>query len=80
MLVEDTGPGIPSHDYEVIFERGFTRKPAGQGLGLYISQAILGKEGYSLSTRESQTGASFVIAPELQIEDTEGDAMDGLLS
>jgi signal transduction histidine kinase len=63
MFVDDNGPGIPDRDREVIFERGFTRRAGGQGLGLHIARAVLEKEGYSLSLRASESGASFVIAP-----------------
>jgi signal transduction histidine kinase len=64
MSVEDTGPGIPLRDHTAIFDRGFTRRPGGQGLGLYISRAVLEREGYSLTLRDSETGASFLIAPD----------------
>lgn len=61
MVVEDTGPGVPERDRAAIFDRGFTRRPGGQGLGLFISRAVLEKEGYSLRLRDSEAGASFVI-------------------
>jgi signal transduction histidine kinase len=48
MLVSDSGPGIPDRDREAVFERGFTRKPGGRGLGLYISRDVLRREGYDL--------------------------------
>lgn len=63
MVVEDTGPGVPLRDRAVIFDRGFTRRPGGQGLGLYIARAALEREGFSLTLRDSEAGASFVIAP-----------------
>lgn len=48
MLVRDTGPGIPERDHEDVFESGFTRKPGGRGLGLYISRETLRKVGFRL--------------------------------
>ncbi|MCQ8102926.1 ATP-binding protein [Methylomonas sp. SURF-2] len=48
MLVRDTGPGIPERDRVDVFESGFTRKPGGRGLGLYISHETLKKVGFRL--------------------------------
>ena len=56
MIVEDNGPGVPPEDREAIFELGFTRKPGGRGLGLYISRDVLGRVGYELNVGESPTG------------------------
>jgi len=65
IVVADTGPGIPKKDRENIFERGFTRKPAGQGIGLYIARSVLRRNGYELrlSEEERERGAAFEIAP-----------------
>lgn len=61
ILVADTGPGIPKRDREVVFEAGFTRKPGGRGMGLYISRAVLAGVGYDLTIVDSEQGATFVI-------------------
>jgi signal transduction histidine kinase len=65
LLISDNGPGIADSDKEEIFEMGFTRKPGGRGLGLYISREVLDREGYTLSVgREAEhLGATFVIEP-----------------
>lgn len=65
-IVSDNGPGIPQRDREAIFERGFTRKPGGRGMGLYISREVLRKIGYTiaLDNTASTRGASFRIEPE----------------
>jgi signal transduction histidine kinase len=65
LFISDNGPGIADSDKEEIFEMGFTRKPGGRGLGLYISREVLDREGYTLSvSRESEhSGATFVIEP-----------------
>ena len=65
LIISDNGPGIPESDREEIFELGFTRKPGGRGLGLYISREILEREGYALfvATEPGQVGATFVIEP-----------------
>ena len=65
MSISDSGPGIPPQDQETIFELGFTRKPRGRGLGLYISRDVLKKVGFDLSVSDSlgNSGATFVIQP-----------------
>jgi signal transduction histidine kinase len=65
LLISDNGPGIANSDKEEIFEMGFTRKPGGRGLGLYISREVLDREGYSLSVagQPNHSGATFVIEP-----------------
>ena len=64
-IVSDTGPGIPVRDREAVFELGFTRKPGGSGLGLYISREVLRKEGFFLELAEPvpDRGATFKIYP-----------------
>lgn len=64
-VVSDNGPGVPLRDREAIFERGFTRKPGGRGMGLKISRDVLAKEGYTLSLVDSAQGegAAFKIKP-----------------
>ena len=63
LLVADTGPGINARDQEAIFEFGFTRKPGGRGLGLYIGHATLHKAGYDLQLINSDGGATFGVVP-----------------
>lgn len=63
-IIADTGPGIPARDRDAIFELGFTRKPGGRGLGLYISREVLKREGYSLVLdvpEEGKKGAVFTL-------------------
>lgn len=47
-LISNNGPAIHRRDYETIFEQGFTRKPGGRGLGLFISKKALQKEGMDI--------------------------------
>ena len=63
-LISDTGPGVADRDSDVIFEPGFTRKPGGRGLGLYISRNVLSREGYRLEvlSADAGRGATFRIA------------------
>ena len=53
MVISDSGPGIQERDWESIFELGFTRKPAGRGLGLYISREVLRRVGYTIDIHPS---------------------------
>ncbi len=64
-IVCDNGPGVNKRDRDAVFELGFTRKPGGRGMGLYISQEVLKREKYQLSLLEtpSSKGATFVIKP-----------------
>lgn len=43
-LVANNGPQVPDRDVAGLFERGFTRKPGGRGLGLFIARKALKKE------------------------------------
>ena len=71
MIVADNGPGIPSADREAIFELGFTRKPGGRGLGLYISRDVLRRVGYELTVREPPdgNGTAFIVRPRIEEDD-----------
>ncbi|WP_024336151.1 ATP-binding protein [Desulfotignum balticum] len=63
-IIQDTGPGIPMRDRQAIFEKGFSRKPGGRGLGLFISKDILKKVDYDLIiATEYQKGTCFKIQP-----------------
>ncbi len=64
-IVSDNGPGIPIRDRGAIFELGFTRKPGGRGMGLYISREVLKKAGFKLEldTDYEKRGTTFIISP-----------------
>ena len=68
MIVMDNGPGVPIRDREAIFELGFTRKPGGRGLGLYISRDVLSRIGYDLTITSPTDGqgVAFWIKPKDQ--------------
>jgi signal transduction histidine kinase len=64
MTVEDNGPGVARGDRPFIFEPGFTRKPGGRGLGLFISREVMKRNDYRLAVEESALGgAKFIIEP-----------------
>jgi len=49
IYISNNGPSIDIRDKERIFELGFTRKPLGRGMGLYISKQVLNKAGYDIT-------------------------------
>jgi signal transduction histidine kinase len=64
-VVRDTGPGVAERDRAAVFEYGFTRKPGGRGMGLFISMQVLGKIGWELllDPRDAGAGAGFRLQP-----------------
>jgi C4-dicarboxylate-specific signal transduction histidine kinase len=72
MIVKDSGPGVSSRDREAIFELGFTRKPAGRGLGLHIAKDVLSKVGYDLLLAKNTNvgGAEFILKPQQTLKET----------
>jgi len=48
-IVSNNGPSINQRDISAIFDQGFTRKPGGRGLGLFISKKALQKEGMDIN-------------------------------
>ncbi|QSV15858.1 ATP-binding protein [Photobacterium ganghwense] len=61
--ITDSGPGIPIRDRLNIFEFGFTRKPHGRGMGLYVTKQTLNQVGLDLELGDysSDEGATFLI-------------------
>jgi len=60
--IRDTGPGVRPRDREAIFERGFSRRRGGRGLGLSLARELLERDGWSLELLDSESGAEFRIA------------------
>jgi signal transduction histidine kinase len=65
ILVSNNGPSISERDKAVIFEPGFSRKPGGRGLGLWISQQVLSRDGYRLAlvAPQPEMNVTFAIVP-----------------
>ena len=62
IVVKDNGCGIPEDICEKIFEKGFTSKQTGSGLGLYISKTAMQEQYGDLILKESgQNGTAFEI-------------------
>ena len=63
--IENNGPPVHRRDMEAIFEQGFTRKPGGRGLGLYISRRVLQKEGMNIeldNQSDPKLGVRFILS------------------
>ncbi|CAK8721549.1 Histidine kinase domain-containing protein [Candidatus Electrothrix laxa] len=64
----NNGSAIHKRDMEAIFDQGFSRKPGGRGLGLFISKKALKKEGMDLIIADSadkERGVIFeILCPE----------------
>ncbi|MFN4132670.1 MAG: ATP-binding protein, partial [Caldimicrobium sp.] len=59
---EDTGKGIPREYLDKIFEPGFSTKPHGSGLGLFVVKRIVENyKGEILVRSEEQKGTTFII-------------------
>ena len=62
LRVEDSGPGVPPEDRERIFERFFSRREGGTGVGLALARAIAQAHQGSLHVEDSELGgAAFVL-------------------
>ena len=59
----DTGPGIHRQLWDKIFALGFTTKPGGSGLGLYISKSLVESMGGRIRVEESlvSLGTTFLV-------------------
>ena len=70
VYVSNTGEPIPIRRWEVIFDQGVSFKPAGRGLGLYISREVLRGVGYTLTVIEPRPGmqVTFCIEPQETID------------
>lgn len=60
--VEDDGPGIPEDKREKVFERGFTTRETGTGLGLCIVEQVIDAHGWDVSIKDGELGgAKFLV-------------------
>jgi len=62
LKVGDSGPGVPSHLRERIFDPFFSSRKDSMGIGLSICQRIVSDHGGSITVADSQWGgAEFII-------------------
>jgi signal transduction histidine kinase len=66
LLVSNNGTPIPKKDREFLFEPAFSRKPDGRGLGLWIAQQALHRDGFRLMLRDDPVSGmtvTFAVEP-----------------
>ena len=71
ILIHDTGPGIHAHSFEKIFEKGYTTKENGCGMGLDICRNIIKQAGGKIRVQKSVlfVGTTFEILLPLNINE-----------
>jgi C4-dicarboxylate-specific signal transduction histidine kinase len=62
VLIQDTGPGIPSFVIDKIFDPFFTTKEEGTGLGLSVCQRIIHDIGGTLRVSSKGFGTLFIVS------------------
>ncbi len=68
VTVRDSGPGIDGKTQDRIYEPFFTTKPAGTGLGLYVTHEIMRHHGGEISvSSECGRGAAFTVFLPLRV-------------
>lgn len=63
--ISDTGPGIPDHLHDIVFDPFVSLRNGGRGLGLYITRELLKAIQASITlapSRAGQSGAEFVLS------------------
>jgi two-component system sensor kinase FixL len=58
--VRDFGTGLPAGESERIFERFFSTKREGMGMGLAIARSIIALHGGELAAADAQGGGACV--------------------
>jgi len=62
ILVEDHGPGVPTHRREAIFGRGVRgMDSSGSGLGLHVAQSLMRGQGGEIDIRDNPGGGTVFV-------------------
>lgn len=64
--VSDTGPGIPPEIHQSLFKPYFSTKARGTGMGLALTEKLVGQHGGRIDFRTSPQGTTFRIAVPLE--------------
>ena len=60
-IISDNGPGIRDEMRSMIFDFGFSSRPGGRGMGLYIAKQTLNELGFDITLVDSKKGTAFTI-------------------
>ncbi len=58
LRIRDSGPGIAAEHMKQVFDRNFTTRPGGYGMGLYVSKRICDRYGWQLTLDSSPNGTT----------------------
>jgi signal transduction histidine kinase len=58
LRIRDSGPGIAPEHMKQVFDRNFTTRPGGYGVGLYLSKRICDRYGWQLTLETSPAGTT----------------------
>ena len=64
-IIRDNGRGIPAEDLPHVFERSYSNRPEGTGLGLYMVKRICERYGWPISI-ESEKGQGTTVSIKFQ--------------
>jgi signal transduction histidine kinase len=70
LQVADEGPGIAPDDLPRLFDRGFTTRPDGSGLGLYIVDTVVRSHGGTVEVRLLDPGVEFVARLDIGVRES----------
>ena len=63
ITVKDNGPGIPKNIMDKIFEKGFSTKGEGRGVGLFHTKQLIESLGGSISVESMEgMGTKFTVS------------------
>lgn len=80
LVVEDTGPGIPTELLPHIFRPGVSTKTEARGLGLYLARSYVIQAGGTIWAESGPGGARFCVRIPLQVPEPAGAYVASLLS
>jgi len=61
LAIRDSGPGIAPEHINQVFDRNFTTRPGGYGVGLYLSKRICDRFGWRIELRSTSQGTTAAV-------------------